>query len=363
VLLNLSLFIAVYFGIKKILNPILSSLICLWLLFYLYESQVLNGYLLFVILTVFSFWYGLFKLKNLRLKILVMFAFGLILSAVIFQVNKLLHTLKTPEIINYTELELKTINGEDYYHDTLNKQLENGNFVWIYVAVDELKDEWSKRSRIDFDSTDAKGQPMYGTLMRYLTSKGLRKDAQGVKTLNDAEIKLIEDGVTSSVINDGLVTRLNTFLMEFAIYQVGGDPNGSSIIQRIEHLKAARGLIQKNWLFGVGVGDVADAFKIQYSRMGSSLVEENQHRSHNQFLTIWVAGGIVALLLFLGMLIMPIFELQSKDYFVWIVLLSLYISCLFQDIIETQAGVTIVGLFYALAVYRENEGVNPVAHP
>ena len=97
------------------------------------------------------------------------------------------------------------------------------------------------------------------------------------------------------------------------------------------------------------------AFTDQYQQMNSRLSEEHQHRSHNQFLTIWVGLGIVGFVLFVLLLVWPFFELKSKDYFMIMVLLGLIISCLFQDFIETQAGVTIFGFFYSLALYRSNE--------
>ena len=48
------------------------------------------------------------------------------------------------------------------------------------------------------------------------------------------------------------------------------------------------------------------------------------------------------------------------DFFAGMVFISLIIGCLFQDFIETQAGVTIFALFYSLALYREEKEIN---HP
>ena len=266
-----------------------------------------------------------------------------------------LQQLNTCKHVPFSELDLYTVNNNPYYHDTLNTQIENGEFVWLYVSQEELMQEWEKRSAIPYDSLDNKGQPMYGTLIRFLTSKHLRKDSMGLAALSDDEIQRIENGQTGVQMNKGVITRLNAFLMEYRIYSEGGDPNGHSLIQRIEHLKAAVGIIENHWIAGVGAGDVPQAFTDQYARMNSRLTEEHQHRSHNQFLTIWVGLGIVGLILFILLLVWPFFEIKTKDYFMIMVLLSLIISCLFQDFIETQAGVTIFGLFYSLALYRDRE--------
>ena len=151
------------------------------------------------------------------------------------------------------------------------------------------------------------------------------------------------------------MTRLNTFFYELNIYQKGGDPNGHSLIQRIEHFKAASNIVRKFPWFGVGVGDVPAAFKMEYQAMNSHLIEANQHRSHNQFLTIWVGLGVLGFIAFVGLLIWPFFEVKHHDFFTLLVLVSLLVSCLFQDVIETQAGVTIFALFYSLAIYRPQE--------
>jgi len=72
-------------------------------------------------------------------------------------------------------------------------------------------------------------------------------------------------------------------------------------------------------------------------------------------LTIWVALGLIGFLAFLMLFIVPFFEIKQKDFFMVLFLFGLFFSCLFQDFIETQAGVTIFGLFYGLAIYRESE--------
>jgi hypothetical protein len=358
VLINFAIFICIFLSYKRKFNPIIWMLLLAWYVFYLYTSQIINGYILFLALTVFAVTFFVLKLKSKKLKF-ALFAVALLggISAGILGYNTI-QKLNTCKHVPFSELDLYTVNNNPYYHDTLNTQIENGSFVWLYHCEVELKQEWEKRSAIPYDSLDNKGQPMYGTLMRFLTSKNLRKDSVGFAQLSEDEILRIENGQTGVELNQGLVTRLNAFLMEYRIYTEGGDPNGHSLIQRIEHLKAAIGIIETDWLFGVGAGDVPEAFTQQYRAMNSRLSEEHQHRSHNQFLTIWVGLGIIGFVLFLLLLIWPFFELKTKDYFAIMVLLSLIISCFFQDFIETQAGVTIFGLFYGLALYRDGSRVS-----
>lgn len=355
VLINFAVFVCIFLIYKKKFKAVLWLVLLGWYVFYLYKSQIINGYILFLVLSIFVVFFFVFKMKSKKLKVTVLTV--VILGGVSVAVlgYNTIQQLNTCKHIPFSELDLYTVNNNPYYHDTLNTQIENGEFVWLYVSQEELMQEWGKRSAIPYDSLDNKGQPMYGTLIRFLTSKHLRKDSMGLAALSDDEIQSIENGQTSVQMNKGVITRLNAFLMEYRIYTEGGDPNGHSLIQRIEHLKAAVGIIENHWIAGVGAGDVPQAFTNQYAQMNSRLTEEHQHRSHNQFLTIWVGLGIVGLILFVLLLVWPFFEIKTKDYFMIMVLLSLIISCLFQDFIETQAGVTIFGLFYGLALYRDRE--------
>jgi len=363
VLINFA-WIAAFALIRK-KNPIglniFLFLYAFWLFFYLYKSQVINGYLLFIVL------FGIFILfltAKIQHKVKRNSVFVLLILATCvtgWWANQKWHQFQSGEPIIYSELELYSPNGNPYFHDTLSSQLENGHFVWLYVNQEEMAKEWEWRSAIPYDSLDKKSQPMFGTLMRYLTSKGLRKDSSGVASLSTEEIQMIEDGQTSIKTNAGFMSRLEAFVVEYAIYKDGGDPNGNSFNQRMEHLKAAVHILKSKWLWGVGVGDVPATFDQAYADMNSLLNKENQHRSHNQFLTIWVTLGIIGFLGFLALFIVPFFEVKQKDFLMVLFLLALFFSCLFQDFIETQAGVTIFGLFYGLALYREKNKPDPLA--
>jgi hypothetical protein len=351
ILINLALFLAAYLVYKNEMNRILGVVLLCWFIFYIYFSQILNGYLLFVLLGILTVVSLVLSLENKRLKQLS-FSVGMVITIVIgvFTVN-LLKSIKSVPAVDFSQLELYTANGNPYFHDTTSNQVENGHYIWLYVAVDELENEWNNRSSIRYDSLDAKDQPMFGTLIRYLTSKGLRKDSIGVHSLTELEVQQIEHGQTSISTNQGLKSKLSSFLIEYEMYQNNGNPNGFSLLQRLEHLKAAKELVKTAGFFGYGVGDVEDVFKRQYREMGSLLAPENQHRSHNQILTVWVTLGIVGVCLFIAVLILPFFEIKRMHFWQGIIFVSLIFSCLFQDLIETQAGVTLFSLAFSLAAY------------
>lgn len=234
-LVNLAIFITVMLWFEERLKFFIAIPIIIGLVFYTLKAQVLNGYLLLVVLSLYTVLYIIRKLELKKVKWL----FGLLLvsliAAIIVIVSGALKTYRGLDPTPFENLELYSQNGEPYFHDTTIKQTENGHYIWLYVAQQELESAWNRRSTIDYDSVDQKGQPMFGTVMRYMTSKNLRKDSVGVYSLSEEEIRQIEKGKTSVNMNNGLVAKIHSFLFEYEMYQGGGDPNGFSLLQRIEH--------------------------------------------------------------------------------------------------------------------------------
>lgn len=326
-----------------------------WILFYIWKSQILSGYVLLILLSIFSVIYLIVKMKQLKWKAI---SAGLMIIGAIgcsWMFINVLSSFQSVDKISVDDLELKTPSGRNYFHDLNSTETQNGNYVWIYMQQEEVENEWNRRSEIAYDTCDRKGQPMFGSILRYMTSKAMRKDSVRVWELSEAEITKIENGCTSANENTGFKAKLQEFIYQWDVYQAGGDPNGHSLLQRVEHLKIAWSVVAKKWLTGVGIGDVPNAFDEEYVASGSLLLDENRHRSHNQFLTIWISHGILGTLMLFGMLVIPAFKKKKMDYFQWAVLLTLFISLLFQDMLETQAGVTLFGLFYGLVVYKEAE--------
>jgi hypothetical protein len=352
-LVNLALFSAIFLIFEKKLNGLLGLTLIGWFALYTFYAQVLNGYILFVLLFLFTIAFLVMRVKSTTIKFAIFGFFILVFGSGLFYLKGLIGNYKSPVQVNFKTLDLYTVNGNPYYHDTLSTQVENGEYVWLYVALDEIEKEWNKRSVINYDSLDLKGQPIYGTILRYLTSKHERKDSAGVWSLSNEEIKKIESGCTSVDMNKGLESKLHSFLFEFEMYQGGADPNGFSLLQRLEHLKAAKTILADHWVFGVGIGDVDSVFQTTYENTNSKLLPENRLRSHNQFLSAWIALGIVGLIVTLLLFIVPVFQKTKRDYFLGITLIALGVAFSFEDMLETQAGATIFALFYSLAVFRD----------
>ena len=138
-------------------------------------------------------------------------------------------------------------------------------------------------------------------------------------------------------------------------YQSSKDPSGKSFLQRIEFWRASLGIIEDNWITGVGTGDLNEAFNDQYREMNSPLPEFFRWRSHNQYMAIFIAFGILGLAWFLFTIIYPPVKLgMFNDYFYLVFFVIISLSMLTEDTIETQAGATIYAFFTSLLLFGRN---------
>jgi hypothetical protein len=260
------------------------------------------------------------------------------------------HRYFSVEPMNWGELEKTTPRGEPYDHHPNFPFIENGHYVMTYVAWGELYETWYDRSIMHPDSLDGRGHILKGTLIRYLASKELRKDADGVRALTTEDIRAIESGVTTCTENSekGLQKRLNRILFEWSNYRAGGDPDGHSVMQRWEFWKTAASIIKHNVWLGVGTGDVKNAFQQAYTENNSPLDEKYRLRAHNQYLTMWVTYGIVGFILFCLIICSPIIRKNGRDSFTVMIVILVTMSFLTEDTLESQAGVMFMAYFYML---------------
>jgi hypothetical protein len=357
-LIAFAVYILIYFAarekeFKKSLRIVL-ALLAIWLAYYLFLSAFMTG---LVILSATLVIYAIIKLfisGSLTFRILVpagiltaLIVLGLILAGIVRDVYR-------TEPIDFSQLEEKTAQGNLYWHDTTLREVENGHYVWIYIASGELKEAWNKRSKLNFNGKDEQGQDLKFTLLRFLTSKGYRKDAEGVKKLSDEEVRLVEQGVASIVYHErsNFYVRVYKMIWGFKQYMVTSNPSGKSVLQRVEYWRVSLGILDKYWVTGVGTGDLKVAFEKQYKEMKSPLPKALQWRSHNQYLAIFIAFGIFGLAWFMVTLIYPPLKLKMfNDYFYLIFFIIITLSMLTEDTLETQAGATIFAFFSSLLLF------------
>lgn len=353
-----SLFILIHFLYKRVFIKPVSKILMVfgifWFLIFLLILESVTGLAitltLFFILTLFA----VFKIKKKLIKAPVLILLLLSPVAVINYFIEEAKQFNEVEKVDFSKLDKYTDRGTPYIHDTSSYGIENGKYVGLYLAAAELRQEWNSISELSYDGNDKKGQKLSYTLIRFLSSKGLRKDAGGIKQLTQKEISYIENGVANVAYleNLSLKSRFDQMLMGYSNYMLHGDPNASSVIQRIEYWKTSTYILKHHWLTGVGTGDLNNAFSAAYEDMGSKLSNAFRNRSHNQFLAIFIAFGVGGLLIFLFSLFYPPFKTGwYTDYYYFVFFIILFMSMLTEDTLETQAGATFFAFFNALLLF------------
>jgi uncharacterized protein YlaN (UPF0358 family) len=247
----------------------------------------------------------------------------------------------------YRSLPKTTAKGNPYEHNLEFVDSETKKPVLIYLCEKELEEEWNKRSTISYHGKTIQGNPISHTLIRYLASKHLTRDAEGVEKLSETDIKNVQLG-RPSIHYSGLMARMHALRFELNYAE---NPNGHSLLQRFEYWKAGLNIASNNWLIGVGAGDSQAAFNRFYEQTNSPLSEENRSRSHNQFLSNWISFGILGLILFMGLLIFFVrFNYQQKSILALLFISIAIVSFFMEDTLETQTGVTFFGLFLGLFI-------------
>ncbi len=309
----------------------------LWLLFYLFYSQVLSGFIaLFFLIYVMVVFY-----TKERKRIFFVLTSIFLLIPVLFGI-----WLFEPIDMNYKNYQLyeKTKQGNLYTHDFKYYSPIAGEPIYINLCDKEIREAWGKRSNIPITGKDGLGQPVRETLIRYLTAKGYPKDAEGVYRLTNEDIKNIEKGKTND--KEGLIARLYGLKFEVINHS---NPNGHSLLQRLEYWKTGVKIVLSHPFLGVGVGDVEDVFQQEYKNNNTLLLPENRHRAHNYFLTIWISFGLIGVIVFILIFYYSIQEAWKNDSFLYVAFLVVVLSSfLTEDTLETQAGVTFFSFFITL---------------
>ena len=284
----------------------------LWFLYYTFISQVLTGVIclgaIFMTLLIFPLWLN----KNYISLLFLSFS-GIIICVLIF-------------------IGLRATVADETIPS---------------VNIQSVKSAWEIRSEFSYDGKDNRDQDLKYTLSRFLTSKNYPMTDTGVRKLTNDEIKSIEKGMAHySEMQGGFRGRI-----EGIRYQLShmSDPNGHSLLQRIEAWKVGSSIFWSAPVFGVGTGDLISAFKRRYFELQTKLNSKNQIRAHNTYLTSLITFGIIGLLSFLFILFSSgVFQLRHNQLIGFVFLVIMIVTFFFEDTLETQTGITLFAFFSAL---------------
>lgn len=339
---------------RKILAPWIKGVllaIAVWLIAFMVYMNYTTGLMLFAFISVLLVVLFIFRIRNIYLKMATLFGMLLIIILPVLYISSVAYQYLNTPAVDFSKLDKYTPRGNSYYHDIVNFRIKNGRWSGLYICEKELRQSWAARSTFPLDSLDKNKQLMRFTLISYLASKNLRKDADGMSKLTDIDIRNIENGINRYDYNKlpGLKSQIEDFIAGYQRYTEVKDPNSGSMIQRFEYWRTSLLLIKQHPVLGVGTGDLPGAFQQQYQKMNTNLASQNRLRSHNQYLSIAVALGFTGLVWFMFVMFYPgLVTRNFNNYFYFIFWIIFMLSMLTEDTIESQEGVTFYVLFTAI---------------
>jgi hypothetical protein len=355
---NLALFSCLFFlfiekGVEKPLKYFYAVAIFPLIYFIIFLSS-LSGILIFGILSMGSIIYIAIITRNRLIRFALLSGACILIINLIFLIIININSFyRIVEPIPSTA-DQYTVNGNSYSNFPERKDIENGRYVWMYVCEEEMNREWRNRSLIDYTARDMKNQELRYTLIRYLTSVGLRKDSLGVASLSENDIKNIENGIANKRFTErrNIESMLYGIIWQIDYYRRGGNPSGHSVTQRIEYFKTGLRIVKRNLLLGTGTGDVPLEFRKQYKTDQTILDPGFRDRTHNQYLTLLISFGVVGFVLIFFSIwkSVKIRDGIRNPLFV-IFLVIVLVSMVSEDTLETHAGVSFFAYFYSLLLF------------
>lgn len=347
------------FRIKEARVKLLNVILIFWFVFFLMLLESLTGIAIllaagFLILTV-----QIFSAK----RPLFVRATSFVVSLTIIFCSVLLYRYVFMDSIAPIKSEnfflpKTTKLGHPYTHLTERQDLENGNPVWLYYSEAEMDSAWRSRSASTIYERDVNGYEYKYSLVRFLASKGLTKDAEGVSQLSMDEIAAIKNGYSNyrQLNKRDFLRRIDELAWEYRQYYYNGNATGHSFTQRLEYWKTSLYIFKQHPLTGVGTGDLKIAFHDAYIELNSRLSEQWRLRSHNQYLSFGIAFGIFGIIYLLFALIYPMIKLKKQQELIYCMfLLTAMISMLTEDTLETQAGVTFFAFLNCLLLSNKSQ--------
>lgn len=330
----------------------LNLVMFIWFFFFLILLQSLTA---IIIIAAFVFIAMMFTLFDKRKSILVK-SLGVAGIVSIVFVGGYFYKLIfvdaiTPIHVDESQLLKYTPSGNTYYSLPERQDIENGHPVWINICDKELDEAWKERTGFSVYDNNRFGYWYYYSVIRFLSSKGFKKDRESVMSLSQKEIDAIKNGCSNveQMHRKGIGMRIKNLAWEYRQYYYNGEVSGQSFTQRLAYWSTGLKIFKNNWLTGVGTGDVNIAFKEQYEKDKSKLEEKWRLRTHNQYITLGIAFGVSGILLLMAVLFYPLISDYKAIGFIFSsFILIAAISMLSEDTLETQAGITFFAFLYCL---------------
>ena len=125
---------------------------------------------------------------------------------------------------------------------------------------------------------------------------------------------------------------------------------------RIYIWEASLEVIKNNFLLGVGTGDIHESLNEEYEKRGMSGALKKNLNAHNQFIQTFIAIGITGFAVLILSFALPFFQqIKKRKFLIPVFILIVAFNCLFESILELQAGVIFYAFFNSLLLFSEQE--------
>lgn len=362
--INMAIAVSAYFFIvlKSFVQRIAALVVLLFFVASLFTLGLASGVVLFSLqLLAGIIWY----LRS-RHRWLLFAGVALLLLSVgsgLYYLNTITQQQLTVKHSDYNVPHRFNPKGRPLIHFDTAGHVENGNYVFSNLQLEDLQKGWNSRMPQDSFSIKAGyNLERYYVLIRYLASCGYTKDAEGMALLNEKDIDNIHLGITNTMYPGWgyLHKRIYELINEYQDLKNKGESNGHSFTMRLYYWKAALKIIRQHPLLGVGTGDSQAELEKIYASDFPALNHQWYKRPHNQYLSIGLAFGLCGLIIFLSAILYPawIFRKTLHPLF-WVYFALLLISFLTEDTLESQAGMAFFVcfgvVFYAEALVKKQQ--------
>lgn len=114
--------------------------------------------------------------------------------------------------------------------------------------------------------------------------------------------------------------------------------------------------LKQHWLIGVGTGDVQTELNNCLRQFNTSVYDNFDYNTHNEYLNIWFSAGIIGLLVFLASLFFSFkHAIQHKKYTYLYFLIFMSICFFTENYLERQAGIMLYTWFQCLFLFTPKE--------
>ena len=321
----------------------------------LFSLKSFTGYLYFGVMSVTAVILLILKTKKKILKYTWLVIVIFILVFPVFYIYDCVQTFYNTTEYNIDKIAKYTAQGHPYKHNFNDKTIENGNYIGLFLCEEELVPLWNTHSKKQYNTITSDGYPLSAVIKRYMTSKGLPKDAEGFAQLSQKDIENIENELPNYIYAENKLSiypRIYETILEIDQYKINRNPNKKSLAQRIELALLANNIIKKHPWVGIGLGNNALAYEEVIEETGSKLVFYGLNSSHNQYLNYLIRFGILGTLYILGVLIWIFFkERKNNPFLITIFFVSMLAANLAEINWETFFGINFFAFFFCFLMW------------